>query len=75
MTGCDVSTSFYKLYRVNSILTNSKFVQLKPYVSYKAENIGRKEEFTAKDLFDLTYKEQIVNEYKSKIQADKAKKE
>jgi len=59
------------------VVPDLKDCNLKPYVSYKAEDIGRKEQFTAKDLFDLTYKEQIVHEFKAKMQneANKTKKE
>lgn len=36
---------------------------LKPYVSHRTEEISVKE-FTAKDLFDAVYQEQIVNDFK-----------
>ena len=38
--------------------------QLKPYVSYKAQDI-KQSEFTAKDLFISTYAKNLLEQYKS----------
>lgn len=43
--------------------------KLKPYVSYKADDVKPEdietEEFTAKDLFDVVYAQKIVKDFKS----------
>ena len=41
--------------------------QLKPYVTYKLDEIITQSEFTAQDLFDATYASEVVQKYKDNV--------
>lgn len=44
------------------VVPDLRVFELKPYVSYRADEIDTKP-FTAKDLFDAVYKDKIVNDF------------
>ena len=47
--------------------------QLKPYVTYNLKEVIVQSEFTAQDLFDSTYGDEVVQQYqKNKLDVDKA---
>ncbi|XP_011496993.1 PREDICTED: 39S ribosomal protein L41, mitochondrial [Ceratosolen solmsi marchali] len=47
------------------IVPNLKGFKLKPYISYKCENVSQSK-FTAKDLFNAIYREKIIQDFNTK---------
>ena len=51
-------------------------LQLKPYVTYNLKQVIVQSEFTAKDLFESTYGDDVVQKYlNNKLDIDKANPE